>query len=81
MEVVLRDSITGSMTDKEFFKFCLENKNLRIERNNKLEIVIMSPVSSLSSLHSSEIFFQLANWSTNGSERIGIRFFYWIYLA
>jgi Uma2 family endonuclease len=63
MEVVLRDSITGSMTDKEFFKFCLENKNLRIERNNKLEIIIMSPVSSLSSLHSSEIFIQLANWS------------------
>lgn len=63
MEVVLRDSITGRMTDEEFFRFCLENKNLRIERNSNLEIVIMSPVSSLSGLHSSEIFFQLALWS------------------
>jgi Uma2 family endonuclease len=62
MEVVLRDSITGRMTDEEFFRFCHENKNLRIERNSNLEIIIMSPVSSLSGLHSSEIFFQLALW-------------------
>jgi Uma2 family endonuclease len=63
MEVVLRDSITGRMTDGEFFKFCLENKNLRIERNSNLQIIIMSPVSTLSGLHSSEIFFQLASWT------------------
>lgn len=61
--LVLKDSITGSMTDEEFFKFCLENPGLRIERNSNLEIIIMSPVSSLSGLHSSEIFIQLANWS------------------
>lgn len=61
--LVLRDSITGSMTDEEFLKFCLENPGLRIERNSNLEIIIMSPVSSLSGLHSSEIFIQLANWS------------------
>lgn len=63
MEVVLRDSITGRMTDEEFFRFCLENKDLRIERNSNMEIIIMSPVSSLSALHNSEIFFQLASWS------------------
>ena len=63
MEVVLKDSITGSLTDEEFYRFCLENKDLRIERNSNLEIIIMSPVSSLSGLHSSEIFFQLASWS------------------
>ena len=60
---MLRDSITGRMTDEEFFRFCVENQNLRIERNSSLEIIIMSPVSTLSGLHSSEIFFQLANWS------------------
>lgn len=61
--LVLRDSITGSMTDEEFFKFCVENQNLRIERNSNLQIIIMSPVSSLSGLHSSEVFTQLAIWS------------------
>ena len=28
--LVLRDSINGSPTDREFLKFCLENSGLRI---------------------------------------------------
>jgi Uma2 family endonuclease len=52
-----------NLTDEEFYRFCLENKNLRIERNSNLDVIIISPVSSLSGLHSSEIFFQLASWS------------------
>ena len=70
--LVLRDSITGSMTDQEFFKFCLENAGLRIERNSNLEIIIMSPVSTLSGLHSSEVFGQLYQW--NAKDRNGIVF-------
>ena len=70
--LVLRDSITGSMTDQEFFKFCLENVGLRIERNSNLEIIIMSPVSTLSGLHSSEIFGQLYQW--NAKDRKGVVF-------
>ena len=61
--LVLRDSITGSMSDGEFLKFCLENPGLRIERNSNLEIIIMSPVSTLSGLYSSEIFGQLYMWN------------------
>jgi Uma2 family endonuclease len=60
---VLKDSITGSMTDEEFLKFCLENPDLRIERNSDLEIVITSPVTSKSGNHSGEIFRQLSNWA------------------
>lgn len=70
--LVLRDSITGSMTDDEFLKFCLENPGLRIERNSNLEIIIMSPVSTLSGLHSSEVFGQLYQW--NSKNRNGIVF-------
>jgi len=70
--LVLRDSITGSMTDQEFFKFCLENDGLRIERNSNLEIIIRSPVSTLSGLHSSEIFGQLYQWNSN--DRNGVVF-------
>ena len=60
---VLKGSVTGSMTDEEFFRFCSENPDLRIERNNKLEILIMSPVTSLSSYYSGAAFAQLFNWS------------------
>lgn len=60
---VLKDSVTGSMSDEEFFRFCVENQNLRIERNSNLQIIINPLVSTLSGLHSSEVFIQLANWS------------------
>jgi len=70
--LVLRDSITGSMTDQEFFKFCIENAGLRIERNSNLEIIIMSPVSTLSGHHSSEVFGQLYQW--NAKDRNGVVF-------
>lgn len=60
---VLKDSITGGMTDEEFLKFCLGNPDLRIERNSNLETVIRSPVTSKSGNHSGEIFRQLSNWA------------------
>ena len=60
---MLKDSVTNRMTDEDFLSFCLENQDLRIERNSNLEIIIMSPVSTLSGLHSSEIFGQLSVWS------------------
>ncbi len=61
--IILKDRFTGSMTDDEFLWFCQENRDLRIERNSKLEIIIMSPVTAISGNHSGEVFRQLANWS------------------
>jgi Uma2 family endonuclease len=60
---ILKDSVTSRMTDDEFFRFCAENSNLRIERNNKHEIVIMSPVHTLGGFYSGEIFAQLYSWN------------------
>ncbi len=60
---VLKDSVTGGMTDDEFLRFCLENKDLRIERNSNLEIIIMSPVTSMDSHYCAEIVAQLRNWN------------------
>lgn len=34
------------MTDDQFFEFCVENRDLQIERNKFGEIVIMSPAGS-----------------------------------
>jgi len=60
---VLKDSVTGGMTDDEFLRFCVENKELRIERNNNLEIIIMSPVTTRSNYGSGAAFAQLYSWS------------------
>jgi len=66
--VVLKDSNTRGMSDSAFLKFCLENPVLRIERNSDLEVTIMSPVSTLSGSHSSEIFGQLYLWNREHSD-------------
>lgn len=70
--LVLRDSITGNLTDEEFLKFCLENPGLRIERNSNLEIIIRSPVTSLSGFFSAEVCGQLRDW--NKKSKTGIVF-------
>jgi Uma2 family endonuclease len=61
--IILKDRITTRLTDEEFFWFCQENRDLRIERNNKLEIVIMAPVTTLSNYSSGSAFAQLYLWS------------------
>lgn len=61
--IVLKDSVTGRMTDDEFFRFCMENRDLRIERDNQLNIYIMAPVGTFGGYQSGEAFFQLAAWS------------------
>jgi len=68
--IVLKDRFTSRMSDEEFLWFCLENKDLRIERNSNLEIVIKSPVTSLSGSQSLEIARQLANWAIKDSTGI-----------
>jgi Uma2 family endonuclease len=61
--IILKDRVTNKMTDEEFLWFCQENKDLRIERNSNLEIIIMSPVTSLSGFWNMEVSRQLANWA------------------
>jgi Uma2 family endonuclease len=67
---VLKGSVTGRMTDEEFFRFCSENPDLRIERNSNLEIIIMSPVTTISGHFSGEILRQLSNWAVENDNGI-----------
>ena len=68
--IVLNDSITGRMTDDEFLGFCLENKDLRIERNSNLKIIIMSPDNASSSYSSGAVFGQLYTWNIQSNRGI-----------
>ena len=70
--VVLKDRFSTGMTDEEFQWFCQENKDLKIERNSNLEIIIMSPVTTKSNYGSGAAFAQLYMWSI--SNRKGYSF-------
>lgn len=61
--IILKDEFTSRLTDEQFFWFCQQNKDQRIERNSNHEIIIMSPVTTLSGAHGSEVARQLANWA------------------
>jgi Uma2 family endonuclease len=50
-------------TGDEFFQFCQENRELRIERTAKGEIIVMCPAGRYSSYESGDVFRQLANWA------------------
>ena len=53
------------MTDDEFFRFCQDNPDLRLERNRHGEIIIMSPSGTRSGNRSGRIFGALYVWNEN----------------
>jgi Uma2 family endonuclease len=67
--------ISGNrMSDDEFFNFCHQNKTLRIERDNKKNIIIMEPTGNESGFYENEINYHLTDWSRKNTEIKGITF-------
>ncbi|MBC8083027.1 MAG: Uma2 family endonuclease [Hymenobacter sp.] len=67
--VILRGPLVTGFSDEEFFQFCQDNRDLRLERTSDHEIVFMSPAGFLSSTNSAEVVRQLSNW--NVQTRLG----------
>lgn len=51
------------MTDKEFEKFCAENRDMHIERDAKGNIWLMSPTYSKTGEYNSGISIELGIWN------------------
>lgn len=60
--ILLGGSYLERMTDDEFFDFCQQHPNLRIERTANHEIVIMSPTGSRSGKRNFRLNLQLGKW-------------------
>jgi Uma2 family endonuclease len=70
MQVTLPDVETRAriesdrpMDDEEFFDFCMNNPDLKIEREANGEIVLMPPAGGESSFRNNDIQFELTTWS------------------
>ena len=61
--IVLRGPLITGFSDAEYFQFCQDNRDLRLERTSDGEIIFMSPAGFLSSAHSAEVVFQLSLWN------------------
>ncbi|HRI61358.1 MAG TPA: Uma2 family endonuclease [Saprospiraceae bacterium] len=53
------------MTDEEFYVFCMENPELRIERNAHGKIIVMPPTNSETGRYNSKIHIEIGIWNKN----------------
>jgi Uma2 family endonuclease len=63
---------SAALTDEELMRFSEENKPYKIERNNRGEIIIMTPVGGIGSTHENFVASSLFNW--NETIQTGIAF-------
>lgn len=61
--IKLKSPVLERFSDEEFYQFCADNSDQRIERDTNHQVTIMPPVSSESSSSNGELFRQLANWN------------------
>ena len=63
--ITLKSSVLERLTDEEFFQFCADNRDLRIERDANHQISFMPPTNSETGSSNSELGRQLANWNVD----------------
>ncbi len=60
------------ITEEKFYQLCVNNHNLRFERNHQGDLIIMTPVGDISSNRNAGIIAQL--WFWNSQTKSGIVF-------
>ena len=62
----------ADMSDEEFYTLCMDNPDLRIERNANGKIIIMPPTTSETGRRNSEIHLEIGIW--NRKHKLGVTF-------
>lgn len=63
--LTLKSPVLARLTDEEFYQFCADNRDWRIERDASHQISIVPPTSSETGASNSELGRQLANWNVD----------------
>ena len=58
------------LTDEQFYQLCINNRDLKFERNAKGDLVIMSPTGGETGNRNGRLVQQLFNWSDHNGEGI-----------
>ncbi|MFH0867467.1 MAG: Uma2 family endonuclease [Bacteroidota bacterium] len=72
METVVINTEALRMTEEDFFKFCIQNRDLQIERDSNQNIFIMSPTGGITGKYNS--FFTAKVWLWNEKKKSGYVF-------
>jgi Uma2 family endonuclease len=60
-----------SMTEEQFYQFCLANRDLRIERNSSGKVIVMPPAFSDTGNRNFNIAVQLGSWAERDGTGLG----------
>ncbi len=69
--LVLQIAPAIAMTDDQFFALCQLNRDYRLERNAKGDLIIMLPTGSETGNRNAKLTQQLGNWTDNDGTGIG----------
>jgi Uma2 family endonuclease len=61
--IKLKSPLLERLSDEEFYQFCMDNRDLRIERDANHQISFMPPTNSETGASNSELNYQLAHWN------------------
>ena len=63
MDTLTLDFQSIELTDEQFYQLCINNRDLRIERNANGDLVIMPPTGGKTGNRNGRLIQQLFNWS------------------
>lgn len=69
--LVLQMSPAIEMTDEQFFDFCQQNRDYRIERTAQGEVIIMPPTGSETGNRNFDLIVQIGLWTRQNKTGIG----------
>ena len=70
--ITLKSPVLEGLTEEEFYQFCADNRDLRIERDANHKITIMPPTNSETGASNGQLTRLLGNW--NEDSGLGIVF-------
>ncbi len=63
MMLLTLDLSTTHLTDEQFYQLCIKNQDLRLERTNSGDLIVMSPVGGESGSRELEFGIDLGVWN------------------
>jgi Uma2 family endonuclease len=72
MTILTIDCQSLDISNEQFYQLCLNNRNIRFEKNYRGDLIIMTPVGDISSNRNAGIIAQL--WLWNNQNNLGVVF-------
>lgn len=69
--LILKNPEKAPITDEQFYQLCIANRELKLERTAKGDLIIMPPTGGGTGNRNFKIAQQLANWTDNDGTGIG----------